>query len=540
MPAQANSTVVNLIQQLVQEGVLTQERAGALIRQAQDEAAIAARSAQAAVPALSSAPGAAPVAAPSVRVPYVPQIVRNEIRDEVKQEVLREAREQNWAAPNAVPAWTKRFHLSGDFRARYEWNLFDSRNSDAFPNFVALNAGAPFDLNNAAGTPPPILNTTQNRERMRIRARLGLNIDVADGLLAGVRLASGNTTTPTTTNQTLGTTLNKVNFLLDRAFLNYRPVDWFELWVGRFANPWLSTELVWDEDINFDGVAARLRGEVLPGLSLSATGGAFPIENTAFHFPDNTVTKGRSRDKWLYAGQLGMDWQASRNLNFKLAAAYYHFTNIEGVLSSPCVANVAADPCDSDNSRPGFMQQGNTLFAIRNLVSNLTTPPVFQYYGLASQFHDLDLNARMDAVFGSIHVIVDGDVVKNLAFSNRRILASNPVNNIGPNIGSTPGVFDGGGLGYQARLMVGYPEIRERWQWNASFSYRHLDSDAVPDAFTESDFHLGGTNAKGYVIGGSLGLARNVDLTARWFSTSEVTSLPYSVDVVQVDLNARF
>ncbi|HKY18436.1 MAG TPA: putative porin [Rhizomicrobium sp.] len=540
VPAQGNSTVVSLIQQLVQEGVLTQERASALIRQAQDEAAIATRSAQAAVPALASAPGAAPVAAPSVRVPYVPQIVRNEIRDEVKQEVLREAREQNWAAPNAVPAWTKRFHLSGDFRARYEWDLFDSRNSNAFPNFAALNAGAPFDLNNAAGTPPPILNTTQNRERMRIRARLGLNIDVADGLLAGVRLASGNTTTPTTTNQTLGTTLNKVNFLLDRAFLNYRPVDWFELWVGRFANPWLSTELVWDEDINFDGVAARLRGEVLPGLSLFATGGAFPIENTAFNFPDNTVAKGRSRDKWLYAGQLGMDWQTSRNLNFKLAAAYYHFTNMEGVLSSACVANVSADPCDSDNSRPGFMQQGNTLFAIRNLVSNLTNPPLFQYYGLASQFHDLDLNARMDAVFGSIHVIVDGDVVKNLAFSNRRILASNPINNIGPNIGSTPGVFDGGGLGYQARLTVGYPEIRERWQWNASFLYRHLDSDAVPDAFSESDFHLGGTNAKGYVIGGSLGLARNVDLTARWFSTSEVTSLPYSVDVVQVDLNARF
>ena len=53
------STVVNLIQQLVQEGVLTQERASALIHQAQDEAAIAAR-----------AGGTAAAAPPtSIRVP---------------------------------------------------------------------------------------------------------------------------------------------------------------------------------------------------------------------------------------------------------------------------------------------------------------------------------------------------------------------------------------------------------------------------------------------------------------------------------------
>ena len=56
----------------------------------------------------------------------------------------------------------------------------------------------------------------------------------------------------------------------------------------------------------------------------------------------------------------------------------------------------------------------------------------------------------------------------------------------------------------------------------------------------DSDLHEGGTNAKGYVVGASLGIAHNVDLTAKWLSASEVTSLPYTVDVVQVDLNARF
>jgi hypothetical protein len=542
-PGPANSTVITLIQQLVQEGVLTQERAAALIHQAQDEAAAAARAAPAVPPSGAAQPGAENASAASIRVPYIPQIVRNQIRDDVKQDVLREAREHNWAAPDAVPEWTKRFHLNGDFRLRYEWNIFDNRNSNAFPNFALLNAGAPFDLNNSAGTPPPLLDTTQDRQRMRVRLRLGINVDVADGLLVGIRLATGNTTNPTTTNQTLGTTLNKQNFVLDRVFLDYHPADWIEVWTGRFANPWLSTELVWDEDINFDGVAARYRGNVTKNFSLFTTAGAFPIENTAFNFPDNTVSKAPSRDKWLFAGQLGLDFQPARSFDFKLAAAYYDFQNIEGVLSSPCVANTSADPCNTDNSRPGFQQNGNTLFAIRNLVSNVTNPPLFQYYGLSSPFRDLDIIARLDYAMSSIHAVVDGDVVRNLAFSRRRILATNPVNNIGPNNGAASGVFDGGSLGYQARLTVGYPEIHERWQWNTYFLYKHLDSDAVPDAFNDSDFHgsaVGGTNAKGYIVGGSLGVAHNVDLTARWLSASEVTSLPYTVDVVQVDLNARF
>jgi hypothetical protein len=338
----------------------------------------------------------------------------------------------------------------------------------------------------------------------------------------------------------LGTTLNKQNFLLDRAFVDYRPADWIEVWAGRFANPWQYTELMWDDDINFDGVAARFNVNLTDNFSLFSTGGAFPIENTAFNFPDNAVTKSSSHDKWLFAGQLGLGWQPVRNLDFKLAAAYYHFKNLNGGMSSPCVANVSADPCSTDNSRPGFQQTGNTMFAIRNLVSNATNPPLFQYYGLASPFHDVDVMARLDYSFGSIHAVIDGDYVRNLAFSKSWILARNPLNNIGPNNGTTPGVFDGGKNAFQARISLGYPEIHERWQWNTGFGYRHLDSDAVPDAFTDSDFHEGGTNAKGYIISASLGVAHNLDLTAKWLSASEVTSLPYTVDVVQVDLNARF
>ena len=70
--------------------------------------------------------------------------------------------------------------------------------------------------------------------------------------------------------------------------------------------------------------------------------------------------------------------------------------------SAPCVANTASIPCDTDDTRPGSIQQGNTLFAIRDTSvatateSGTTTPVFYEYYGLASPFRELNFTARFD------------------------------------------------------------------------------------------------------------------------------------------------
>jgi hypothetical protein len=62
----------------------------------------------------------------------------------------------------------------------------------------------------------------------------------------------------------------------------------------------------------------------------------------------------------------------------------------------------------------------------------------------------------------------------------------------------------------------------------------------VVDAFTDPDFHLGGTNAKGWVLGTDLGLLKNTWLTVRWLTADEISGPPLAIDVLQVDVNARF
>ena len=76
--------------------------------------------------------------------------------------------------------------------------------------------------------------------------------------------------------------------------------------------------------------------------------------------------------------------------------------------------------------------------------------------------------------------------------------------------------------------------------------YKYVGSDAVLDAYTDSDFHqggasnLGGTNVKGWVVGGSYGLIKNVWLTGKWLSGDVITGPKYGVDLMQLDLNAHF
>ena len=104
-PRPENATV-NLIRLLVQQGVIKQDQADALVAQAEAEA----KSAR----ATGNDRGAAVAQAGDVRVPYIPQTVRDQIRDEVKAEVMTQAKEENWAQPNTFPDWVSRITVEGD------------------------------------------------------------------------------------------------------------------------------------------------------------------------------------------------------------------------------------------------------------------------------------------------------------------------------------------------------------------------------------------------------------------------------------------
>ena len=121
---------------------------------------------------------------------------------------------------------TDRLSLSNDFRFRQEH--IDTTNDTSLPN-----------------------------NRQRFRARLGLDYKVNDKVTGGLHLASGSTD-PVSTNQSLEGGFTTKSIGIDRAYVQWSPLDNFEILAGKQKNPFYTihdSELIWDGDLRPEGIS---------------------------------------------------------------------------------------------------------------------------------------------------------------------------------------------------------------------------------------------------------------------------------------------
>ncbi|PTT31991.1 putative porin [Pseudomonas sp. HMWF021] len=539
-PAPSENATINLIRLLVEQGILKQDKADALIAQAQNEAA------QAKQAAASTAVAAGPVAAPGdVRVQYVPAAVRDQIRDQVKAEVMATAKQENWAAPNTFPDWASRISFDGDIRLRDESRYYSDSNSNEIVDFAKLNNNGPYDVNpNSSTSLPPLLNTREDRTNLfRLRARLGMKAVISPEWTAGIRIGTGSDNNPVSTTQNLGGGFSKKDIWLDQGYLNWKPTDELTLTGGRFANPFMSTDMLYSNDLNFDGVAAIFDHKLNRDWGVFGTVGAFPVDYTNDTTTSNGFDKEESDNKWLYGAQIGAKWAINSNNRLKGALAYYRFDDIQGQRSSPCEPWAGAPGCDTDGTRAAFMQKGNSVFLLRDITPNPANPTTTsqpQFVGLASEFNLLDLNLVWDADLPQdFKLRSQGNYIHNLGYDEgdmRKRSEGQIVNNLNSN-----GQIESGANAWMVQFTLGNAlDLKKQGDWNLFAGYKYIQPDALPDGFNDSSFHLGGTNAKGYILGGNYGLAKNVYATGRWMSTEAVYGAPFDIDVLQLEINTRF
>ncbi|NMZ26700.1 hypothetical protein HBO40_03630 [Pseudomonas protegens] len=536
--APSENATINLIRLLVQQGVLKQEQADGLIAQAEKEA----QQARAATAVAATGPAAAPG---DVRVQYVPAIVRDQIRDQVKAEVMATAKQENWAQPNTFPDWISRISFDGDIRLRDESRFFADNNSNEIVDYAKLNDSGPYDVNKDTNSKlPPLLNTREDRDNLfRLRARLGMKAVISPEWIAGIRIGTGSDNNPVSTTQTLGGGFGKKDIWLDQGYLTWKATQDLTLTGGRIANPFYATDMLYSNDLNFDGVAAIFNHKLSSNWGLFGTLGAFPVEYTNDTATSNGFDKNESDTKWLFGGQVGANWKINRSNSLKGALAYYRFDDIEGQRSSPCAPWAGAPGCDTDGSRVAFMQKGNSVFLLRDITPNPATPgltPQPQFVGLASKFDVLDLNLAWDTELpDDLRLRSQTNFIRNLAYDKGEMLKRSEgeiVNNI-----NSQGQFESGGNALMVQFTLGNAlEMKKSGDWNLLAGYKYIQPDALPDGFNDSSFHLGGTNAKGYFLGGNYGIDKNIYATARYMSASEVYGPRYEVDVMQLELNTRF
>lgn len=512
--SELRNTVVNLLQTLVERGIMSREQAEQMVKSAQDKAA-----AEAAATAAQDAAEAG-----AVRVPYVPEIVKEQIRKEIAADLAPEVTKQvvergqleGWASSALLPDWLRRVRWSGDVRVRSESDLFAADNvPDAYFNFQAINDAGGI---NKAGL-SQFLNTTEDRYRLRGRVRLGLDAELGRGWAVGTRLTTGNLRDPVSTNQTLGNTGQRYQTDVDLGFINWSGTSsdqrhTLSLTGGRLPNPWVSNELVWDPDLTFEGVASTYRLGFTRDERSShfafLTLGAFPIQEVELS----------KDDKWLYGGQLGLDWRFDGGARFRTAAAYYYFDNIVGQ------RNALDDP-RLDYTAPQYLQKGNTLFDIRNTSnSNVNDSNLF---ALATNYHLLDATIGLDLPVSSRYRFsIVGEYVKNVGYDRQQVLENTGLD------------FKPNDVAYLGEISFGHVLMAQPGAWRVALGYRYLQADSTLDAFADSDFHLGGTNAKGYTLTADVSFSERVFARLRYLSTNEIIGATEGIDVLQLDINALF
>jgi hypothetical protein len=553
-PAAAPSAdaMTNLIRLLVAKGTLTQADGDALLAQAQadaDKARVAA----------ATPPAPPPPPEGAVRVARVPEAVRQQIRDEIRGEIMAQAATEGWVTKDqAAPEWTRRIRVFGDVRVRSQGEFFADTNSNQILDFESMTvSGLPIDL--ARLSSYQFINTRKDRTNLRYRARLGFEAHVVDGVTATIALGSGDDNSPISENASLGASFSKRPIFVDTADIVVKPFKWATLQFGRFETPFNTTPLLYDEDLRFDGVSASVKWAGVTGKdsALSLTGGAFPLDYGSSGFPNVAINKLGYPTKWLFAGEVRLKTPMGSGISIDASAAYHSYTNVQGRLSEPCNLDLG-NFCSTDAFQARFLRKGNTLFTLRNLVAN-STGVYPQLFGLKFDYNILDLNLAVRApISGDVGVKIAGDYLRNLGFKRSDICQGRfdtpeaflvqPYNNYGSD-GNTarnictktnPTSFIGGNVGWLANATIGHAKVYKKGSWSAFGEYRYLQSDAVLDAYTDSDLHLGGTNVKGYIIGAEYGVADRVSVRGRWFSGNEIAGEPLAIDVLQIDFMARF
>jgi hypothetical protein len=339
----------------------------------------------------------------------------------VAEEVNKAVESKQAALPEKLK-WVENMKISGDLRYRYEG--IDSQSN---------------------GKWGPSVN------RNRIRARIGLYDKINDDIDLGFRLATGSSSDPVSTNQTEQDAFSKKQIWLDQAYFDWHPKDitGFDFIGGKMPRPFYrvgDNQLIWDDDLNPEGLAAKYEMPLSDSLKAYINGGGFWVGH-----PDTAGAAGTSL--WGIQGYLKNTFEDKSYLLGGMS--YFTYGNIK------------------DEGDLQTLWKGSSSF-----FGNTASGGKFKYnYDIVEGF------AEYGTKIAGYPVAVYGDIARN-----------------------TDAPSDKGNAWL---IGTTFNKAKDPGSWKIGYNYRDIDSDAVVGQFNDSDFDGGGTNAKGHLFNFTYQLAKN-------------------------------
>jgi hypothetical protein len=297
------------------------------------------------------------------------------------------------------------------------------------------------------------------RERLRFRARLGLDAKIDDEVDLRFRIATDETTEsdngadPVSGNQTMTNSFSKKGVYWDLAMFDYHPraVEGLHLLGGKIEQPFIAVgknELIWNCSLTPEGGAVRYAPK-FKDFELIGTGGAFWIQ-------EHNSTTADNADSGLFGAQLAGKFTLSKDAYLLAGGSYFDYVHARDYAVF-----------DYTGGTEGF---GNSVSADGEYVNDYNLVEAFAEAGFACPFTGLP-------------VTLYGDWVHNTA-TDRDAKA----------------------------FLVGarFGKLVDPWDWSLYYDFRRVEKDAVIGAFCDSTAFGGGTDGKSHKIGAELQLMKNL------------------------------
>ena len=351
--------------------------------------------------------------------------------------------------------WAEKIKINGDMRYRYE-SIDDDRKN---------------------------VGDADERNRSRLRARLGITAQVSDDVKAGFALATGTSGgDPISSNSTFGSSNSDKGIVLDQGYIAWKFYDNITLTAGKTKVPYFKpgkSSLIFDGDLRPEGAHIKYKNN-----SIFATLG--------YNFLNSDDGSSGNKDIIeTYGAQVGYKFKLDKNTKVTVGLGYYNIP-----LSGSELADVLAD--EFGNTASG------TTYAYDYEIQQVFAEVKTKILGQKSTFY--------------------ADYIKNDGDSN------------------IDGVSDPKeDSGFVYGVKVG--NAKKRGDLAFGYAYQDLEQDATFGAHTDSDFGGGGTDTKGSKISGALGLSKNTSLALVYFDTEygkESRGEEFDYERLQVDLKTKF
>jgi len=335
----------------------------------------------------------------------------------------------------------------------------------------------------------PAATSERNRHRQRFRLRLQSDFKLPNNLEAKLQFASG-TGEQVSTNQSLDNLSNEKGIWIDRAFLQWKPMETVTLMAGKMANPlWrpYSSDILWDADFNPEGA----------GQSFHFFG---PLQTKIFINAMQMVVDEDSagtQDQAEFSGQIGAEALVLDESKFTFAVGVHEWINER-------VNNFGQGV-----SGPTVGQDGNRR------VTNVSTQ------ALTNEFRVVEYTGEFNSKILSVPISLQGTFIHN---TKSRLIP--PEND-----------------GFQYGAIIG--KASQRNGIEVAYFYKRSETDATVADVADSDFgSSGGTNRKGHIMWAGYGLTDFATLSAKHCITKTVNFALFPgikpVNRTQVDLQVKF